>query len=42
VRTYDLGGSAFITKPITVARLAEMMRVIGEYWCQIVQLPELS
>jgi two-component system, response regulator len=42
LRTYDLGGSSFITKPVTASRLAEMMQVIGQYWCQIVKLPELS
>jgi CheY-like chemotaxis protein len=39
LRTYDLGGSSFITKPITLASLTEVMEVIGLYWCQVVQLP---
>lgn len=40
LRTYDLGGSAFITKPVTLSKLAEVIEVIGMYWCHVVQLPE--
>jgi CheY-like chemotaxis protein len=40
LRTYDLGGSAFITKPVTVAKLTDVMNVIGQYWGEVVQLPE--
>jgi CheY-like chemotaxis protein len=39
LRTYDLGGSSFITKPVTLSKLAEVMEVIGMYWCHVVQLP---
>jgi CheY-like chemotaxis protein len=39
-RTYDLGSNSFISKPITLAGLIEVMRVLGEYWFQIVRLPE--
>jgi CheY-like chemotaxis protein len=39
-RTYDLGSNSFISKPITLAGLIEVMKVLGEYWFQIVRLPE--
>jgi CheY-like chemotaxis protein len=38
-RTYDLGVSSFITKPVTFAGLVEAMRVLSEYWFEIVELP---
>lgn len=38
-RTYDLGCSSFIAKPVTFAGLVEAMRVLGQYWFQIVALP---
>ncbi|MBE9200967.1 MULTISPECIES: response regulator [unclassified Nodularia (in: cyanobacteria)] len=37
--TYNLGASSFITKPVTFAALVEMIKSIGKYWFQIVQLP---
>ncbi len=39
-RTYDLGSNSYISKPITLAGLVEVMRVLGLYWFQIVRLPE--
>ncbi len=39
-RTYDLGSNSFISKPITLNGLVEVMRVLGQYWFQIVKLPE--
>src|SRR5262245_41010720 len=30
-RTYDLGASSFITKPVTFDRLVELMRALGNY-----------
>jgi CheY-like chemotaxis protein len=41
-RTYDLGVSSFITKPVTFAGLVEAMRVLTQYWFEIVQLPDGS
>jgi CheY-like chemotaxis protein len=38
-RTYDLGVNSFITKPVTFEGLAHVMRVIGRYWFEIVELP---
>jgi CheY-like chemotaxis protein len=39
-RTYDLGVSSFITKPVTFAGLVEAMRVWQRYWFEIVELAE--
>jgi CheY-like chemotaxis protein len=38
-RTYDLGVSSFITKPVTFEGLVEAMRVMAQYWFEIVELP---
>ncbi len=35
-RTYDLGCSSFISKPITFESLVEVTMVLGQYWFQIV------
>lgn len=39
LRSYDLGSSSFITKPVTFAGLVEVMRSLGRYWLEIVALP---
>jgi CheY-like chemotaxis protein len=36
---YDLGANSFITKPVTFESLVQVMKVLGEYWCGIVELP---
>ncbi|HEY4348749.1 MAG TPA: response regulator [Gaiellaceae bacterium] len=38
-RSYDLGVNSFITKPVTFAGLAEAMKVLSQYWFEIVELP---
>jgi CheY-like chemotaxis protein len=38
-RTYDLGVNSFITKPVTFDQLVQVMRVVGRYWFEIVELP---
>lgn len=38
-RSYGLGANSFITKPVTFASLVEVMRTIGKYWFEIVELP---
>jgi CheY-like chemotaxis protein len=40
-RTYDLGCSSFIAKPVTFSGLVEAMRVLGQYWFEIVALPDV-
>ena len=38
-RTYDLGVNSFITKPVTFEGLVGVMRALGRYWFEIVELP---
>lgn len=38
-RTYNLGVNSFITKPVTFASLVTIMRELGRYWFEIVELP---
>jgi len=39
VRTYGLGVSSFVTKPVSFEGLVEAIKVICQYWIQIVALP---
>ncbi len=39
LRSYDLGVNSFITKPVTFQGLVEAMRVMKQYWFQLVKLP---
>jgi CheY-like chemotaxis protein len=39
-RSYDLGVNSFITKPVTFAGLVESMKVLSQYWLEIVELPD--
>lgn len=41
-RTYDLGVSSFITKPVSFEGLVEIMKALGRYWFEIVSLPALA
>jgi two-component system response regulator len=38
-RTYDLSAASYITKPVTFAGMAEVIRTLGKYWLEIVELP---
>ncbi|MFQ5813550.1 MAG: response regulator [Anaerolineae bacterium] len=38
-RTYDLGVSSFITKPVSFESLVGIMKTLGKYWFEIVELP---
>ncbi len=38
-RSYDLGANSFITKPVTFSSLVEVMKTIGKYWFELVELP---
>ena len=40
VRTYDLGASSYITKPVTFEEMVEVMKTLAKYWFQIVELPQ--
>lgn len=39
LRTYDLGVSSFIVKPVTFDALVETVRALDKYWFEIVELP---
>lgn len=39
VRTYDLGVNSYVTKPVTFKSLVELIKVLGCYWFEVVQLP---
>src|ERR1035437_169336 len=39
VRSYDLGVNSFITKPVSFAGLVDVMKTVGKYWFEIVELP---
>jgi two-component system, response regulator len=39
LRTYDLGASSFVTKPVTFAALVDVITTMGRYWLEIVELP---
>lgn len=38
-QSYDLGGNAFITKPVRFDELADAVRALGEFWLNLVKLP---
>lgn len=40
-RSYDLGVSGYISKPVSFTGLVEAMRQLGAYWFQLVELPEV-
>jgi len=39
LRSYEIGAAGYITKPVTVEALVEIIKGLGEYWMQIVRLP---
>lgn len=39
LRGYDLGAASYITKPVTFEGLVELMKQLGKYWIEIVELP---
>jgi CheY-like chemotaxis protein len=39
VRTYDLGVNSYVTKPVTFKSLVELIKVLGNYWFEVVELP---
>ncbi len=39
LRSYDLGVNSFIVKPVTFDGLVEVVKALGKYWIQIVELP---
>jgi len=39
LRSYDLGVSGYITKPVRFDDLITVMKTIGRYWFEVVELP---
>ena len=39
-RSYDLGVSSYVAKPVTFEGLVEVMKALGKYWFEIVELPD--
>jgi len=39
-RTYDLGVSSFITKPVTFDGLVDVIKALSRYWIEFVELPK--
>ena len=37
IRTYDLGGNSFISKPVTFDGLVDVLKTLGKYWFEIVE-----
>ena len=40
LRTYDLGVSSFIAKPVVFDSMVQIMKMVGSYWFEIVELPD--
>ena len=40
VRSYNLSAASYITKPVTFDGLVEVVRMLGRYWLEIVELPD--
>jgi CheY-like chemotaxis protein len=41
-RSYESGASSFISKPVTFDGLVELMKGLGRYWFEIVDLPPID
>ena len=40
LRSYNLSAASYITKPVTFESLVEVVKTLGKYWLEIVELPE--
>jgi two-component system response regulator len=39
MKTYNLSAASYITKPVTFASLLDIVKTLGKYWLEIVELP---
>ncbi|MBX9767406.1 MAG: response regulator [Bdellovibrionales bacterium] len=42
LRSYNLGANSFITKPLEFDALVQVMKDVGKYWFELVELPDLQ
>ena len=42
IKSYDLGVSSFITKPVTFEGLVKVVKEIDNYWFEVVKLPSTN
>jgi CheY-like chemotaxis protein len=40
LRSYDLGVNSYVTKPVTFKSLVDLVKVLGQYWFEVVRLPQ--
>ena len=40
IRSYDLSAASYITKPVTFDGLVDVIRTLGKYWLEIVELAD--
>ena len=40
LRSYDLGVSSYLVKPVTFDKLIDLIQGMGRYWLEIVELPD--
>jgi CheY-like chemotaxis protein len=40
LRSYNLSAASYITKPVTFEGLVDVIRTLGKYWLEIVELPD--
>jgi CheY-like chemotaxis protein len=41
-RAYELGANAYLTKPVDLDRLVEMVKMLRVHWLEFTQAPEIS
>ena len=39
LKGYDLGAASYLTKPVTFEGLVDLMKALGRYWVEFVELP---
>lgn len=42
VRSYELGANSYIRKPVRFSEMIEIIKTIGKYWFEIVELPSAN
>ena len=39
LKSYDVGANSYVVKPVTFDRLVDLMKTLGTYWVEFVELP---